>query len=70
MSRPDNDFRQQLFQIQINLQIPDGCSQTTVYKSLREKIDICFDRVPLFQTKTPVQEPVNPIQSSQSKMLC
>ena len=49
MSCPDNYFRQQLFQVQINLQIPDGCSQTTVCKSLREKMENCFDRVPLFQ---------------------
>ena len=31
------------------LQIPDGCSQTAVCKSLREKRENCFDRVPLFQ---------------------
>ena len=31
------------------LQIPDGCSQTTVCKSLRGKKENCFDRVPLFQ---------------------
>ena len=45
-----------VFTIQINFQIPDGCSQTTVCKSLREQIENCFDtestethRVPLFQ---------------------
>ena len=48
MSFPD-DSRLQKVRIQLNLQIPDGCSQNTVYYSLRQRLIESFKTVPLFQ---------------------
>ena len=48
MSFPD-DSRLQKVWIQLNLQIPDGCSQNTLYCSLRQRLIESFKTVPLFQ---------------------
>ena len=45
---PD-DSRLQKVRIQLNLQIPDCCSQNTVYYSLRQRLIESFKTVPLFQ---------------------
>ena len=45
---PD-DSRLQKVRIQLNLQIQDGCSQNTLYCSLRQRLIESFKTVPLFQ---------------------
>ena len=45
----ENDDRLQKVRIQSILQIPEGCSQGAVYNSLRQKLEVSFNRVPIFQ---------------------
>ena len=45
----ENDDRLRKVRIQLILQISEGCSQGTVYNSLRQKLEASFDRVPIFQ---------------------
>ena len=45
----ENDDRLQKVRIQLILQIPEGCSQGAVYNSLRQKLEVSFNRVPIFQ---------------------
>ena len=49
MSMFENDDRLRKVRIQLILQISEGCSQGTVYNSLRQKLEASFDRVPIFQ---------------------
>ena len=44
-----HDSRMQNALIQLNLQIPDGCSPNTVYYSLRQRLIESFKTVSLFQ---------------------
>ena len=37
------------FRIQLRLQIPDGCSEDTLHKSLKQKLVSSFSNAPLFQ---------------------
>ena len=49
MSLPENDDRLLNVRIQLILQIPEGCSQGTVYHSLRKKLESSFNRGLIFQ---------------------
>ena len=49
MSLFEIDDRLQNVRIQLILQIPEGCSQGAVYNSLRQKLEVSFNRVPIFQ---------------------
>ena len=41
--------RARKFRIQLRLQIPDGCSEDTLHKSLKQKLVSSFSNAPLFQ---------------------
>ena len=46
---PLADDRTRKFRIQLRLQIPDGCSEGTLHKSLKQKLVSRFSNAPLFQ---------------------